>query len=304
MEITEQRTMIAFDRKYFAKTFNFCCRQNIGIEFSDDLSLGQYYAIEKDIQKTLVVLEIEMGDFMRLYEYFSLVNIKIYCRERNISQYYIENKNIDALDYFIHSDVAGKSWAKPSTLLVYACQKIHADVVRYLLQMGADPRVHFYQPIECAARYGSSEVLDILLDHVQKKDMIPSILQDRCDFFLFDAIHSGDTKMIELLEEYGADFDGHRNEMLSDCISQTNDVDLAKYLIKRGAKYTTDSLYESVSCIICHDHTDMLDFVLDDMFELDHKKLCLIIQETVEKHRVSLSMVERLVELGLLNNQT
>ena len=145
------------------------------------------------------------------------------------------------------------------TFISLASRADNADVVRLLLERGANPNIMYNNCIITACTEGHLEVLKVLLTWNAVDELIQ---QDMSKKALEYALHSGHVHIVRYLVEYGVEYD--TQEALK-CSVICNHVQVTEYLIDNGVEFLTTTIvggYSLLTHACCGDHPDMVKLLL------------------------------------------
>lgn len=167
---------------------------------------------------------------------------------RNFLHMACENGHLDVVRELVNlgADVNQTS-DEIGTPLCVACMKGHADIAKFLLSKGAlvhDPALGNLSPILLACKFGKHEVVEFLLSEE------PLLLRTHGQFLLYEACRLGHAQVVRMLIKRGVDVDPPQipldsgdSQVLGSPLQGAcvgQQTAIVNYLIENGAKVTCD----------------------------------------------------------------
>ena len=110
-----------------------------------------------------------------------------------------------------------------TTPLSAASENGYLEIVKYLVEHGADIEFNENWPLWLSAAYGHLEVVKYLLEN-------GADIHAQGDLALFDASYNGDLEVVKYLIKHGANVDGHTLR----AASENGKLEMVKYLVDHG----------------------------------------------------------------------
>ena len=202
----------------------------------------------------------------------------------------------DVVKYLIDhgADVSKKAWNK-RTALHYASERGDLKVVEALLSKGAEIDVEDEDrctPLMLAAEKGNIDILLYLIDHgvdVNKKD-------HRKQTALHYAIERGDLKVVEALHSKGAEIDVEDKDHCTPLMlaAEKGKIDISLYLIDHGADVNKKDYRKRTALHYASERGDLkvVEALLSKGAEIDveDKDHCTPLMLTAEKGKIDISL--------------
>jgi ankyrin repeat protein len=261
------KSQIAQDAQYWIGQSYFEARQ-----FDAALSAFQKLHDEYPESRTIPATTLAIERVQQAQKNKSLFEAVKKADVEQVKLFIAEGADVDAKWRDIYNENEGnKRYRTESTLLCYAVNGGKAEVVRLLVEAGADVNAGSWPPLCRAVDENNTGIAEYLIDHGANVNVYTVEVEDWGP--LQETVHiSNSIEMAKLLIARGADINSKGYPVLNSAINQER-RDLCEFLMQRGAdvnakdKWGNTSLYLAIR----NDDSDIMNILIANGAEVDIK---------------------------------
>ena len=167
--------------------------------------------------------------------------------ELGINNFSIKNNNLVLLQYLIENNSITNDNSLRS-----AARNGHLDVIKYLVDHGANVNAEDDEALILASKYGHLDVVEYLVDHGAN-------IHAQDDQALIYATRNCHVDIVKYLVDHGANVNAEDNTALS-YASENGEIKVVKYLVDHGANVNAEDDYALIWASI-NGHKDIVKYL-------------------------------------------